>query len=173
MIPVLRHATPADVPALTAIYGHHVLHGLGSFETTPPDESEMRGRLEAVQEKGLAWLVAEWDGRIVGYAYASVYRARPAYRYALEDSVYVDPEYGGRGVGRALLERLIAECEAIGFRQLVAVIGDSGNVASIRLHAALGFEMAGTLRAIGWKHGRWVDSVIMQRRLGPGDASPP
>jgi phosphinothricin acetyltransferase len=173
MIPVLRHATPADVPAITAIYGHHVLHGLGSFETTPPDESEMRGRLEAVQEKGLAWLVAEWDGRIAGYAYASVYRARPAYRYALEDSVYVDPACGGRGVGRALLERLIAECEAIGFRQLVAVIGDSGNVASIRLHAALGFEMAGTLRAIGWKHGRWVDSVIMQRRLGPGDTSPP
>ena len=169
----IRDATPEDVPAITAIYAYHVAHGLASFETQPPGEAEMRGRLEAIREKGFAWLVADRGGSIAGFAYASAYRARAAYRFTLEDSVYVHPDSGGLGVGRALLARLIARCEAIGCRQLVAVIGDSENAASIRLHASLGFEMAGTLRAVGWKHRRWVDSVLMQRSIGPGSDTPP
>ena len=173
MNPVLRDARPEDLPAITAIYAHHVRTGAASFETEPPDEAEMRERYEAIRSKGLPWLVAELGGRVAGYAYAGLYRARFAYRFTLEDSIYVDPACVRAGVGRALLERLIAECESAGARQLVAVIGGSDNEASIRLHAALGFRPVGILRAAGWKHGRWVDSVLMQREIGTGSASPP
>jgi phosphinothricin acetyltransferase len=173
MSPAVRDAREADLPRITAIYAHHVRTGLASFETDPPDEAQMRERFEAVRAKGFPYLACDAGGRVAGYAYATLYRVRPAYRFALEDSVYVDPEFAGRGIGRALLAGLIARCEAIGCRQLVAVIGDSANAASIGLHSALGFLHAGTLRSIGFKHGRWVDSVLMQRAIGPGDSSPP
>ncbi|MBK8325155.1 MAG: N-acetyltransferase [Betaproteobacteria bacterium] len=173
MTPLLRDARPEDLPAITAIYAHHVRSGTASFETEPPDESEMRERFEAIRSKGLPWLVAELGGRVAGYAYAGPYRARLAYRFTLEDSIYVDPACVRAGVGRALLARLIADCEAAGARQLVAVIGGSDNEASIRLHAGLGFRPVGILRAAGWKHGRWVDSVLMQREIGKGSGAPP
>lgn len=173
MTSILRDARPEDLPAITAIYAHHVRTGTASFETEPPVESEMRERFEAIRSKGLPWLVAERGGRVAGYAYAGPYRARFAYRFTLEDSIYVDPACVRAGVGRALLARLIAACEAAGARQLVAVIGGSDNEASIRLHAEQGFEAVGLLRAAGWKHGRWVDSVLMQRALGEGGATPP
>ncbi len=169
----VRDATPADLPGITALYAHHVRTGLASFETEPPDLAEMAARFEAVRGKGFPWLACEIDGRLAGFAYASHYRLRPAYRFTLEDSVYVHPELAGRGAGRALLGRLIERCEAIGCRQLVAVIGDSGNAASIGLHSALGFRIAGTLASIGFKHGRWVDSVLMQRPIGAGDSTAP
>ena len=148
-------------------------HGLASFETGAPDESEMRGRFHAIREKGFPYIAAELEGRVVGYAYANLYRVRPAYRFALEDSLYVHPDFLGKGIGRALLVRLIAECEAIGCRQLIAVIGDSANAASIGIHAALGFALVGTFRSIGWKHERWVDTVLMQRAIGVGDTIAP
>ena len=173
MSPVVREATEADLPGIAARYAHHVRTGLASFETEPPDLAEMAARFEAVRGKGFPYLACEIDGRLAGFAYASSYRTRPAYRFCVEDSVYVHPELAGRGAGRALLARLIERCEAIGCRQMVAVIGDSSNAASIGLHSALGFRMAGTFRSIGFKHGRWVDSVLMQRALGAGDRSPP
>jgi len=169
----LRDARPDDVPAITAIYAHHVRAGTASFETEPPDEEEMRERYEAIRSKGMPWLVAELGGRVAGYAYASLYRPRAAYRFTLEDSIYVDPAFARAGIGRALLARLIAACEAAGARQLVAVIGGSDNEASIRLHAEQGFEPVGILRGAGWKHGRWVDSVLMQREIGKGSGAPP
>ena len=173
MNPVLRPAEPRDLAAITAIYAHHVRTGLASFETEAPDEAAMRSRFDAIRAKGFPYLTGEWDGRVAGYAYANLYRARPAYRFALEDSLYVHPDFLGRGIGRALLARLIAECEAIGCRQLIAVIGDSANAPSIGIHAALGFAMVGTFRAIGWKHERWVDTVLMQRAIGVGDTMAP
>ncbi len=169
----VRDALPSDIPGIAAIYGWHVRTGLGSFETEPPGDAELRDRFEAVRGKGFPYLACEVDGRLAGFAYASLYRTRPAYRFTLEDSIYVHPDFARRGVGRALLEALIGRCEAIGCRNLVAVIGDSANAASIGLHSALGFREAGILRAIGFKHGRWVDSVLMQRALGDGDATIP
>lgn len=169
----VRDAADADLAAVQAIYAHFVLHGLASFEEVPPSTAEIARRREAVRALGLPYLVAEAEGRVLGFAYAGPYRPRPAYRYTVEDSVYVAPDAGGRGAGRALLATLIRRCEAAGFRQMVAVIGDSGNAASIGLHRALGFETAGVLRSVGFKFGRWVDSVLMQRRLGPGDAGLP
>jgi L-amino acid N-acyltransferase YncA len=169
----LRVSRREDVPALAAIYAHHVLNGLASFEIMPPDQDEIALRREGVLARGLPYLVAELDGRIAGYAYAAPYRTRPAYRFALEDSVYVDPSAARRGIGRALLAALIEACAVLGYRQMVAVIGDSGNAASIGLHAACGFVHAGILPSVGFKHGRWVDSVLMQRALGPGGAVPP
>lgn len=171
--PALREATVADAPRIAAIYAHHVLHGLASFETEPPGEAEIARRLGEVRARGLPYLVAEADGRVVGYAYAAPYRSRPAYRYTVEDSVYVDRDCAGRGVGRQLLQRLVADAAASGCRQMIAVIGDSANEASIGLHAALGFEVVGTLKSVGFKHGRWVDSVLMQRAIGTGDSSLP
>ena len=158
---------------MQAIYAHHVLHGLGSFEEVPPDVEELARRWQAVVERGLPWLAAEVAGELVGYAYAGPYRTRRAYRYTLENSVYVAAGRVGRRLGRALLTRLIAECEAGAWRQMVAVIGDSANTASIRLHESLGFMHVGVLAAVGFKHGRWVDTVLMQRALAPGGQAAP
>jgi phosphinothricin acetyltransferase len=169
----VRPAAPQDLPAIQAIYAHHVLHGLASFEETAPPLEEMRQRYDAISSRGLPYLVADLEGTVAGYGYCAPYRARSAYRYALEDSVYVRKDMAGRGVGGALLEALVERSAALGYRQLIAIIGDSGHEASIGLHASLGFVRVGTLRSVGYKHGRWVDSVIMQRPLGPGDASPP
>ncbi|MEQ8347191.1 MAG: N-acetyltransferase family protein [Sneathiellaceae bacterium] len=161
----------ADLPGITAIYRHAVLHGSGSFEIAPPDESEMTRRWQAIVGGGHPYLVARCDGMVAGYAYAAAYRPRPAYAATVEDSVYVDPALHGRGIGGALLRRLIAETEARDFRQMVAVIGDSANRASVALHEAQGFRPAGTLQSVGWKHGRWLDVVLMQLALGQGDRS--
>ena len=150
-----------------------MLEGLASFEEAPPTLDEMRRRHGDCVGRGLPWLVADFGGSVAGYGYCSPYRARSAYRYSLEDSVYVRADAQGKGVGGALLRELIARCEALGYRQMIAVIGDSANAASINLHARLGFLRAGMLRAAGFKFGRWVDSVLMQRPLGPGDATPP
>ena len=170
---IIRDATPADAEALAAIYGHAVLHGFGTFETVPPSAAEMDARRRAVQGHGLPYLVAERNGRALGYAYAGPFRPRPGYRFTVEDSVYVAPDAQGQGVGRAVLAPVIAACEALGLRQIVAVIGDSGNAASIGLHASLGFERSGVGRSFGHKHGRWVDIVWMQKALNGGDAGPP
>lgn len=167
--PVVRASTPEDVPAIAAIYAHHVLNGLASFEVVAPDVEEMTRRRAAVLARGLPYLAADVGGQLAGYAYAAPYRERPAYRYSLEDSVYVHPGYIGRGIGRALLEALIEACTAAGYRQLIAVIGDSANAGSIGVHAACGFVRTGLLPSVGFKFGRWVDSVFMQRALGEGD----
>ena len=169
----LRAATPADIPAIRAIYAHHVLHGLASFETEPPSLAEMRSRFDSITAGGHPYLVAADGGDVLGYAYASVYRTRPGYRYTVEDSVYVSPARVGHGIGRRLLATLIDESGRRGYRQMLAVIGDSANAASIRLHRACGFAPAGTLRSVGFKFGRWVDSVLMQRGLGESDRSVP
>lgn len=170
---LVRDAQEADMPAIQAIYTHHVLHGLASFEETPPGVEEMLARRQAVLGLGLPYLAAEAGSRIVGYSYASSYRPRPAYRHTVEDSVYVAPGEAGRGIGGALLAALIARCEAGPWRQMLAVIGDSGNAGSVALHRRFGFEPVGTLRSVGFKHGRWVDTVLMQRSLGPGDRTLP
>jgi len=169
----LRASETRDLPAICAIYGHHVLHGLASFEVEAPDVEEMARRREHVLALGLPYLVAESGGRVVGYAYAALYRTRPAYRYTLEDSIYIDRDHAGKGIGRILLQALIAGCEGAGYRQMIAVIGDSANFASIQLHAVCGFKHVGLLPATGFKFGRWVDSVLMQRPLGEGAGSPP
>jgi phosphinothricin acetyltransferase len=173
MVPTLRAAGLDDIPAITAIYAHAVNHGTASFELEPPDEAEMARRYRALEEGGYPYFVAERDGAIVGYAYAGPYRARPAYRWTVEDSIYVDPRASRQGVGRALLDRLIAESTARGFRQMIAVIGDSEQIASIELHRAAGFRYVGNIENVGFKFGRWLDSVIMQRTLGPGAETPP
>jgi len=169
----VRPALPDDIPAVHAIYSHHVLQGLASFEEQPPSAAELRRRYDEVVSQKLPYLVADFGGTVAGYGYCAPYRTRSAYRYALEDSVYVHPDAQGRGVGRALLAALIRQCEALGYRQLIAVIGDSAHAASIGLHEAQGFLRVGTLRSVGFKLGRWVDSVIMQRPLGSGDATRP
>ena len=162
---MIRDATEADVPQIAEIYGHHVLKGLASFEEIPPDAGEMLARMRSVRELGAPYLVAEQEGRIVGYCYASLYRTRSAYRHTLEDSVYIRAGCAGRGLGRALLEALLERCSKGPWKQMIAVIGDSGNHASIELHRSLGFREVGTLEAVGFKFGRWVDSVFMQRAL--------
>lgn len=169
----IRASVPADVPAITAIYAHHVLSGLASFEIVPPGEAENARRRDELLARGLPHLVAVLGGKVAGYAYAAPYRARPAYRYTLEDSVYVAPTAVRRGLGRALLDALVATCTTLGYRQMIAVIGDSANAASISLHEACGFARTGLLPGVGFKHGRWVDSVLMQRALGLGDAAAP
>jgi L-amino acid N-acyltransferase YncA len=169
----LRPAQPADLPAIHSIYAHHVLHGLASFEEEPPSVDELARRYREVIERRLPYLVAEYGTQIAGYGYCSPYRARSAYRFALEDSIYVRHDMTGRGVGKRLLDELIQRCEGLGYRQIIAVIGDSANQASIGVHAACGFLRVGTLRSVGFKFGRWVDSVYMQRPLGAGDASRP
>jgi len=171
--PVIRAAAPADIPAITAIYAHAVQHGTATFEIEAPDAAEMSNRFRALAEGGFPYLVAEIDGAVHGYAYAGPYRTRIAYRHTLEDSIYIAPDLHGRGIGRALIERLLADATARGFRQMIAVIGDSGQSASIALHRAAGFRMVGTFEAVGFKFGRWLDTVLMQRRLGPGAATKP
>jgi phosphinothricin acetyltransferase len=171
--PMLRAAVPADLPAITAIYAHHVRTGLASFETEPPALAEMTQRYSSITAGGYPYLVAVQEGAVLGYAYASAYRARPAYRFTVEDSIYVAPEAVGRGIGRALLARLVAECEQRGYRQMLAVIGDSANEASIAVHRACGFTKKAVLDAVGFKFGRWVDSVVMQRPLGQSDRTLP
>jgi len=163
---VIRDSVEADVAAIREIYGWFVLNGLASFEEVAPGVEDLAQRRQDVLARGFPHLVAELDGRVLGYSYATLYRTRSAYRYTLEDSVYVHRDAPKRGIGRALLAELIARCERLGARQLIAVIGDSGNAASIGLHAALGFEHTGVLKSVGFKHGRWVDSVLMQRSLG-------
>lgn len=171
--PVVREAEERDVPRVAQIYRHHVAHGLASFETEPPSDEEMTRRYRALIERRYPYLVAEIDGKVVGYAYAGPYRTRPAYGNSVENSVYVDPDCAKRGVGRALLESLIQAATERGYRQMIAVIGDSGNAASIELHRRCGFSDAGVLRSVGFKHGRWLDSVFMQRELGDGDGTLP
>jgi L-amino acid N-acyltransferase YncA len=170
---ILRPATGDDIAAITRIYADAVAHGTASFELEPPDQAEMARRQQALLAGGYPYLVAEVKSAIAGYAYAGAYRARPAYRWCVEDSVYVAPDYHRRGIGRLLLARLLEECEQRGFRQMIAVIGDSAQTPSIALHAALGFDLIGTLRAVGFKHGRWLDTPLMQRALGSGDTAPP
>jgi L-amino acid N-acyltransferase YncA len=166
---LIRPANAADLPAITAIYAHAVTHGTATFEIDPPSEAEMGARFRAIVTGGFPYLVAfTEDGRAVGYAYAGPYRTRIAYRHTLEDSIYIDPAFHRHGVGRALLDRLVTESEARGFRQMVAVIGDSAQIASIALHRAAGFRMVGTFEAVGFKFGRWLDTVMMQRALGEG-----
>jgi len=168
----IRPATFEDIPAITRIYAHAVRHGTASFELEPPDETEMTRRMKAVLDGGFPYLAAETDGAFAGYAYASFYRTRPAYRFTVENSVYVAAEMHRRGIGKALLLKLIEECATRGFRQMIAVIGDSDQNASIGLHAACGFTPAGNLRSIGWKFDRWLDTPLMQLSLGPGASAP-
>lgn len=170
---IVRASTKADIARCAEIYGHHVLHGTASFEVDPPDLAEMTKRRAAVLDLGLPYIVAEKAGRVLGYAYAGNWRPRPAYKFSVEDSIYIDHAAVGQGIGKALLPVLIERCAALGKRQMVAVIGDSAQTPSIRLHAGFGFEMTGTLKSIGFKFGRWLDSVIMQRPLGAGDTVPP
>ncbi|WP_375463789.1 GNAT family N-acetyltransferase [uncultured Methylobacterium sp.] len=169
----LRPATAADIPAIAGIYREAVLNGAASFETDPPSETEMARRRADLLAVGFPYLVAERAGVVSGYAYAGPYRQRAAYRSTVEDSVYVAADARGLGIGRALLEGLLAACEAIDCRLMVAVITDPGSEPSVALHAALGFTTVGTLSGVGHKHGRWLDTVLMQRRLGAGRASPP
>ena len=169
---LIRPSLLGDIPAITAIYAHNVLHGTGTFELEAPDDAEMGRRRDDVLGKGLPWLVAEAEGRVLGYAYANHFRPRRAYRFCLEDSIYLHADARGQGVGRILLTELLTRCEVQGARQMLAVIGDSANAGSIGLHAALGFEHTGVLKASGWKFGRWLDVVLMQRSLGTGSSTP-
>lgn len=170
---IIRPAREHDAEALAAIYGHAVLHGFGTFEEEPPSAADMEGRRRLIANRGLPYLVAEDEGHVLGFAYAGPFRPRAAYRYTLEDSVYVAPDAVGQGVGRALLSAIIAACEALGVRQLIAVVGDSGNEASLALHRSLGFEQTGIGRSVGFKHGRWVDIVQLQKPLNGGDTNAP
>ena len=165
---LIRPSEAADLATITDIYAQAVRTGTASFELIPPDQTEMAGRRQAVVQAGLPWLTAERDGRVLGYAYAAPFRPRPAYRFCLENSIYVDAQARGQRVGAWLLAELVARCEAWGARQMVAVIGDSGNKPSINLHARLGFRHAGQVEHVGWKFGRWLDVVFMQRPLGQG-----
>jgi L-amino acid N-acyltransferase YncA len=170
----IRPAEASDIPAITRIYAHAVEHGTASFELTPPDEAEMTNRMRDLAGKGFPYIVAEIDGALAGYAYSGPYRARPAYRHTVENSVYVAGDRHRHGVGRALLAALIEASAAAGFRQMIAVIGDSTKqAASIGLHEALGFRHVGILEDVGFKHGRWLDSVLMQRALGAGNSTKP
>ena len=174
MTVTIRPAKTADIPAITRIYAHAVEHGTASFELTPPDETEMARRMRDLMGKGFPYLVAEIDGVLAGYAYAGPFRSRPAYRLTVENSVYIAPDTHRRGIGRALLSALIEAAQANGFRQMIAVIGDSTKqAASIGLHEALGFRHVGILEHVGFKHGRWLDSVLMQRELGEGGKTKP
>jgi len=170
---VIRDATPADLAIIRTIYSHHVLHGLTSFEEVPPEAAEIERRYRDIVARGLPYVVVESDGRVAGFAYAGPYRARPAYRYTVEDSAYIAPDDVGHGLGRVALSAIIRRAGDLGFRQMIAVIGDSGNRPSIRLHEKVGFRHAATLQAVGFEFGCWVDSVLMQPSLGPGDSCLP
>lgn len=170
---VIRPSTADDLPAITAVYAWNVEHGTGTFELEAPDPAEMSRRRDDVLGKGLPWLVAERGGQVLGFAYANHFRPRRAYRFCLEDSIYLADQARGQGIGRLLLAELVARCEAAGARQMLAVIGDSANAGSIGVHRALGFEHTGILRSAGWKFGRWLDVVLMQKSLGLGHATEP
>ncbi|MCD6665952.1 MAG: N-acetyltransferase family protein [Hydrogenophaga sp.] len=170
---LIRPSRDEDLDAITRIYAHHVLHGTGTFETTPPTRDEMAGRRADVLGKGLPWLVIEVDGQVMGYAYGNWFKPRPAYRYSVEDSIYMAPESAGKGLGKLLLTELLAQCERAGVRKVMAVIGDSANAGSIGVHKALGFEQVGVVQSCGWKFGRWLDIVLMQKSIGQGDSTPP
>ena len=170
---LVRDVRESDIDFIQEIYSHHVRYGFSSFEEVPPDRNELWNRCGEILKRGLPYLVAERQGAVVGYAYAGPYRVRSAYRYTLEDSVYVDHRALRQGVGRTLLRVLIDRCAALGYRQMVAVIGDAGNSSSVAAHTAMGFRHAGRLPGIGFKLGRWVDIVLMQRALGPGGEAPP
>jgi L-amino acid N-acyltransferase YncA len=171
--PLIRPSRDDDVAAIAAIYGYHVVHGVASFEEVPPAIEEIARRRGEIVARGLPYLVAERGGRVVGYCYAGLFRPRVAYRFTLEDSIYIDAAEVGRGIGRALLAPLLARSAELGYRQMVAVIGGRGTIASIRLHEALGFAHVGALPAVGFKFGRWIDIVLMQRALGPGATAAP
>jgi phosphinothricin acetyltransferase len=170
---VIRPATPADIPAIARIYAEAVEYGTASFELDPPEEAEMAQRMQSLADGGFPYLAAGIDGGLVGYAYAGPYRPRRAYRFSVEDSIYVDPGAHRKGIGRALLSRLIEESERRGYRQMIAVIGDSAQMPSIELHRAAGFRMIGAIENVGFKFGRWLDTVLMQRELGPGASTKP
>jgi phosphinothricin acetyltransferase len=172
-MPTIRHSSDGDIPAITAIYQHHVLHGTGTFEVDPPSEADMAARRADVLAKGLPWLVAEQDGRVLGFAYANWFKPRPAYRFSAEDSIYIADDARGLGLGRQLLSELAAQAEAAGVRKLLAVIGDSANAGSVGVHRALGFTEVGVLRSVGWKFGAWRDIVLMEKPLGAGDTTSP
>lgn len=170
---LLRPSDASDVLSISAIYAHHVTHGTASFETNPPDADEIARRRNAVLAEGLPYLIAECRGEVAGYAYAGLYRPRPAYRFTVEDSIYIHPDHLRKGLGRLLLAELIRQCESGRWRQMIAVIGDTANTPSIRLHEELGFRHAGVFQSVGWKFGRWLDTVLMQRPLGVGDGGAP
>jgi L-amino acid N-acyltransferase YncA len=172
-MPLIRPSREDDLDAITRIYGHHVLHGTGTFETTPPSVTDMAARRADVLGKGLPWLVIEEDEQVQGFAYGNWFKPRPAYRFSVEDSIYLTPDTAGKGMGRALLAELMAQLERGGVRKVMAVIGDSANTGSIGVHRALGFEQVGVVQSCGWKFGRWLDIVLMQRSLGAGDSTPP
>ena len=169
----IRSAGPGDIAGIARIYADAVAHGAATFEIVAPEEAEMARRQNALTANGYPYLVAERAGAVAGYAYAGPYHARPAYHWSVEDTIYVDPQFHRAGIGRLLMARLIAEAEQRGFRQMIAVIGDSANAGSIGLHAAIGFRHIGTLQSVGFKHGRWRDAVLMQRPLGSADSTPP
>ena len=170
---LIRPSHDQDLPQITAIYAHHVLHGTGTFETDPPSVTDMTTRRADVLGKGLPYLVAEQDGGVVGFAYGNWFKPRPAYRYSVEDSIYLAPDLRRKGLGRALLAELLARFEAVGIRKVMAIIGDSANVGSVGVHRALGFTQVGVVDSCGWKFGAWRDIVIMQKTLGAGDTLPP
>jgi phosphinothricin acetyltransferase len=172
-MPLIRPSRDEDLEAIARIYGHHVLHGTCTFETTPPTVADMTTRRADVLAKGLPWLVAEDGGEVVGFAYGNWFKPRPAYRFSVEDSIYMDPAAHRKGLGRALLAELLAVLERTGTRKVMAVIGDSDNAGSIGVHRALGFEMVGVVQSCGWKFDRWLDIVMMQKTLGAGDSTPP
>ena len=169
----IRPATEADLPAITAIYEHAVLYGTATFELIAPDLAEMTRRFKTLAEGGFPYFVGTLEGKVIGYAYAGSYRARPAYRFTVENSVYLDPAVHRRGIGTQLLQKLIAQCEALGYRQMIAVVGDSANAGSIGAHIKTGFTLLGTHPDVGFKFGRWLDTVMMQRALGEGAATLP
>ena len=172
-MPRIRPSRDEDLPAISAIYGHHVLHATGTFETVPPTEAEMAARRADVLAKGLPYLVVEDEGQVLGFAYCQWFKPRPAYRFSAEDSIYLHPDARGRGLGRQLLAALIEQAQQVGLRKLIAVIGDSANAASIGVHRSQGFEAAGVIRSCGWKFDRWLDIVLMEKTLGDGDRSAP
>ena len=169
----IRPSRDSDLPAITAIYTHHVLNGTGTFETTPPTEGEMAARRADVLAKGLPYLIAEDDGQVLGFAYCQWFKPRPAYRFSAEDSIYLHPDAGGKGLGKALLTELARQAQASGIRKLIAVIGDSNNAGSVGVHRSLGFTPAGMFKSCGWKFGKWLDIVLMEKSLGEGDTTPP
>lgn len=172
-MPLIRPSRDEDLAAITAIYAHHVLHGTGSFETDAPSAADMAARRADVLSKGLPYLVAEHEGQVAGFAYGNWFKPRPAYRYSVEDSIYLAPDLQRKGLGRALMAELLARLEAVGIRKVMAIIGDSANTGSVGIHQAFGFTQVGIVESCGWKLGAWRDIVIMQKTLGVGDSQPP